>query len=293
MRVAVTEGPEFLVEALAGALRARGDEVVHLTRTPRRPDDRRWDPDGAVIDRPGLSDVDAVVNLYAATPWRRWTPAVREEIRQTRITGTLTIVNALEPDGRCRRFLNRSSTAFYGDRGADAATADTSRGHGFLALAVADWEASARHAAVPTVQLRTPAVLAPGAGYLDERRGLLRGRLGSGRQYLSWIHVADWVAAVLVLLDGTYEGPVNMSGPEPAREADFVAARARAERRRAALPVPDALLRARFTAEAARELWMTSTRAVPQVLHELGFVHRFGTLEAALADVAARASSGR
>lgn len=289
MRVAVTEGTDYQVRALAAALRARGDEVVHLTRTPSAPEDRGWAPDEAAIEGPGLTDVDAVVNLRGGRWTARFTPALRDELRAERITATLTVVSHLDPDGRCQRLLNLSSTAFYGDAGADQVTADSPRGPGFLAKATADWEASARHAPVPTALMRTPPLLARDAGYLIERRHL-RGRLGTGRQYRPWVHLDDWVAAALVLLDVPKEGPVNMVAPEPVTEAEFVAEWARASGRRPGLPVPDVVLDARFGAPAADELYRASTRALPQVLGELGFEHRFPTLRAALADVAGPAS---
>lgn len=290
MRVAVTEGTEYKVRALAAALRARGDEVVHLTRTPSSPDDRGWSPEAAAIEGPGLSDVDAVVNLRGGRPQARFSPALREELRTERITATLTVVSHLDPDGRCQRLLNLSSTSFYGDAGAEEVTADSPRGPGSLAKATADWEVSARHAPVPTALLRTPGVLARDGGYLVERRHL-RGRLGTGRQYRPWVHLDDWVAATLVLLDVPKEGPVNMVAPEPVTEAEFVAEWARASGRRPGLPVPDLVLDARFGGAAADELYRASTRARPQVLGELGFTHRFPTLRSALADVVAPASS--
>lgn len=287
MRVAITEGPPFWGEALAAALRARGDEVVHLTSRPGGPHDRGWDAGAGTIEGPGLADVDGVVNLYGSSPVRRWSASAREQIRATRITGVLTVVSALEPDGRCQRFLSRSSTAFYGERASDDLAADAPRGHGFLARAIADWEGSARHAPVPTALLRTPAVLSPRGGHLATRRGWLRGRLGNGRQFVPWIHLADWVAATLFLLDGVQEGPVNLVAPQPSREADLVTAWAGASGRRPPPAVPDAVLNARFGAQAAAELWLTSTRAIPHILTDLGFTHRFGSLDAALADVVA------
>lgn len=284
MRVAVTEGPVFWVDALVAALRARGDEVVHLTRTPRTADDRRWDPPTGTIEAPGLTDVDAVVNLYGASPVQRWSESFIDLLRETRITGTLTIVSNLEPDGRCQRFLNRSSTAFYGNSEDEEVTADSPRGKGHLAKAASDWEYAARHAAVSTALLRTPAIIARGEGYLVGRRGWLRGRIGDGHQFIPWIHVEDWVAAVLFLLGNHTEGPINVCAPDPVREGDLVAALAKAQGRRPGIAVPDAVLNARYGKEAAVELWKTSTRAMPGILRELGFEHRFGTIEAALAD---------
>lgn len=293
MRVAVTEGPEYLVDALARALIAGGDQVVLLARPGLRHDaaslgvvERPWDPSAGRISGASLEDVDAVVNLYGSSPVRRWTTAIREDLQATRITGTLSVVSALDPDGRCQRLLNLSSTAFYGDRAGDRVDAGTPRGSGFLAGVIAEWEGAARHSPVPTALLRTPHVLAPTGGYLDERQGWLRGRLGTGRQYVPWVHVSDWVAAVLLLLSRPVEGPVNMVAPEPVTEARFVAELGRVTGHRPGLSVPEALLNARFGADAARDLWLSSARTIPQVLADNGFEHRFRTLPEALADVA-------
>lgn len=290
MRVAVTEGHDHLAEPLVRSLLAGGHEVVRLTRgadgTQGRLTNRPWDPESGRISGPGLDDVDAVVNLNAASPTRRWTAAVREEVRGSRITSTLTVVSALDPEGRCQRLLNLSSTSFYGNAGSEPVTADSPAGRGWLAQSVAVWEGAARHSPVPTALLRTPPVLAPSGGYLAHRSGALAGRLGSGRQYVPWIHIADWIAAVDLLLGSRVEGPVNIVSPEPITEATFVAERARARGRRPARGVPDWALDLRFGKEAADELWRSSTRALPQVLGELGFTHRFATLADALADVA-------
>lgn len=289
MRVAVTEGHDHLAEPLIRSLVARGHEVVRLTRRTHDPipgvASRPWDPEAGRISGPGLDDVDAVVNLHAASPTRRWTPHVRQEVRRSRITSTLTVVSALDPDGQCQRFLNLSSTAFYGDSGSETVTAGSPAGRGWLAGVIAEWEAAAKHSPVPTALLRTPPVLAPTGGYLAHRSGILAGRLGSGRQYLPWVHIDDWAAAVDLLLANAVEGPVNMVAPEPVTDAGFVAARARASGKRPGFAVPDWVLNARFGEDAATELWRASTRATPLVLAEQGFTHRFGTLADALADL--------
>lgn len=286
MRVAVTSGR--LAGPLADGLAEAGHDVVRLVeREASGPGERHWDPAAGRIDNPGLSDVDAVANLFEADVWRRWTPEVRDEIRGSQVTGTLTIVSHLEPDGRCQRFANLSATSFHGDRGEVVLDADSGVGRGWLAQSTAAWEAAARHAPVPTVLLRTPVVLGvPGGMWERRKRGLLAGRMGHGRQWRSWIHIADWVAATIFLLTGRHEGPVVIAAPQPVREADFVAALARAHGRRPGLPVPEALLRASFGPDLTAEVIMASQRIVPQILPvELGFTYRFGGLDAALADV--------
>lgn len=291
MRVAVTEGPPHLVDGLVHGLLARGDAVVLLERVPRpqaspQAERRHWEPLAGRISGEGVRDVDAVVNLFGSPMTGRWTSMIKEELRASRATGTLSIVAELDPDGRCQRLLNLSSTRYYADAGSDPRTADSPRGPGFLAQAIGMWEASARHSPVPTALLRTPAILARGRGYLARREKGLRGRVGSGRQYVPWIHLTDWVRAALMLLDNAAEGPINVVAPESATEAELITAWAKAAGRRIPLPVPDLVLRARFGADAAQELWWASTRAVPGVLSELGFTWCYPTLAQAMAQAA-------
>lgn len=289
MRVAVTTGR--LCEPLTAALRAAGHEVLELVqRTAVGPHQRRWDPTAGHIDGPGLADVDAVVNVHEATVWRRWTPQVCDQIRAVQVTGTLTIVSHLEPRGRCQRFANLSATSFYGDRGDEILDADSGAGSGWLAASTAAWEAAAAHAPVPTVLLRTPTVLGiPGGAWEFRRRGLLAGRLGHGRQWRSWIHAQDWVAATIALISGSHEGAVAVAAPDPVREAQFVASLARSQARRPGLPVPEAMLRARFGQQFTKEVVMASHRVVPHILpRELGFEYSFADLDSALADLHGR-----
>ena len=284
MRVAVTSGR--LRGHLAAGLRSAGHEVLCLVEGEATgPDERHWEPAAGRIDRPGLSDVDAVANLFEAGVWRRWTPEVRDHVRGSQVTGTLTIVSHLDPDGRCQRFANLSATAFYGDRGEEELDADSRAGTGWLARSTADWEAAARHAPVSTVLLRTPIVLGvEGGAWERRRRGLLAGPFGHGRQWRSWIHVDDWVAAAILLLEGGTEGPVVLAAPEPVRDADFAAALARASGRRPRTSVPERVLRWRFGEGLTAEVLMASHRVRPRILlDELGFQHRHPDLDAAVA----------
>lgn len=286
MRVAVTSGR--LGEALAAGLAAAGHDVLKLVeRAPRGPDERRWEPAAALIDGPGLSDVDAVANVFEADLWRRWTPQVKETVRSSQITGTLSIVSHLDPDGRCQRFANLSSTTFFGDREDDLLSADSPAGKGWVARSTAEWEAAARHAPVSTVLMRTPMVLGvPGGAWERRRKGWLSGRFGHGRQWRCWIHVDDWAAAAVTLLEGTVEGPVVMAAPEPVRESAFAAALASVSGRWFHPPVPEALLKLEFGAEMTAQVHMASQRVVPRILtEEMGFRHRHPDLAAALADV--------
>ena len=216
----------------------------------------------------------------------------KEELRASRATGTLSVVSMLDPQGRCQRLLNLSSTRYYADAGAEPRTGDSPRGSGFLAQAVGMWEAAARHSPVPTALVRTPAILARGEGYLARREHGLRGRVGTGAQYIPWIHLTDWVAAMVTLLGDRTEGPLNIVAPAATTENEFVATWARVQRRRVPLPVPDWVMRARFGADASQELWWASARAIPQHLLDVGFAYRYPTVEAALLEAAGPASAG-
>lgn len=287
MRVAVTSGR--LGEPLANGLRAAGHDVVQLVeREASGPGERRWNPAAGRIDGPGLTDVDAVANVFEANVWVRWTQEARDHIQSSQVTGTLSIVSHLEPDGRCQRFANLSATSFYGDRGDTILDGYSGAGPGWLAQCTAAWEAAARHAPVSTVLLRTPTVLGvPGGAWERRRRGLFAGRMGHGRQWRGWIHIDDWVAASIELLTGSHEGPVVIAAPQPVRDADFARALARSVGRRPGLPVPEALIRARFGPDLTAEVIMASQRIVPRILpDELGFTYAFGDLDAALADLA-------
>lgn len=273
---------------MAAGLVSAGHEVLHLVEgDPRGPDERRWDPASARIDSPGLSDVDAVANMFEAWLWRRWGPEVKDVIRRRQVTGTLSIVSNLEPDGRCRRFANLSGTTFFGDRGDEVLTADSAAGSSWVARTTANWETAARHAPVSTVLLRTPMVLGIAGGAWERRRkGRLSGRFGHGQQWRGWIHIDDWVAASIALLEGSVEGPVVVAAPQPVREADFAAALASAAGHRPWPAIPEAFLKLEFGAEMTAEVHMASQRVEPLILtRELGFTHRHPDLVAALRDL--------
>ena len=191
----------------------------------QRLDQRFWDPD-AGGSTPGLDDVDAVVNLAGAPiAGARWTKDRKTEIRRSRITSTLTLVTSMTPKGRCQRLLNGSAIGFYGDTGTEIVDESMPAGRGFLAEVVADWEAAAAHAPVPTVLLRTGHVLARNGGYLAMQWPIfalgLGGKVGSGRQFLSWISLSDHVRATTFLLTSHLTGPVNLVAPNPVSNQEF------------------------------------------------------------------------
>ena len=197
MRVAIGGSTGLIGNALARHLLRSGHEVVRLVRgVVSASDQRHWDPDAGRIDRPGLDDVDAVVNL-AGSPIGgvRWTKERKAEIRRSRATSTLTIVTQLAPDGRCQRLLNGSAVGYYGDTGTEIVDETFPAGRGFLSGVVTDWEAAADHSPVPTAKLRTGQVLTRDGGYLAMQWPLfacgLGGKIACGHQFVSWISMID------------------------------------------------------------------------------------------------------
>lgn len=277
MRVAIGGSTGLLGTALSRHLRDHGHEVVRLVRGQvDASDQRHWDPDAGRIDAPGLTDVDAVVNLAGASiGGGRWTKERKAELRRSRTSSTLTIVTSLDPDGRCQRLLNGSAIGYYGDTGIEVVDETTPPGRGFLAQLCVDWEAAAGHAAVPTVTLRTGNVLTPSGGFLGAQKALfaagLGGRIGDGRQFVSWIGLQDWLRAVIWLLDSDLTGPVNLVAPNPVTNAAFTRAYGRFLSRPTLIPMPLFAVRSLFTGEFVDEVLLASTRVRPARLLDAGF----------------------
>ena len=277
MRIAIAGASGLLGSATSAHLRASGHEVLALVRRPaERLDERSWDPDAGQISGPGLSDVDAVINFSGAgIADERWTDQRKDELRTSRLNSTRTIAAALEPRGRCRRLLNGSAIGFYGDTGETVIDENSPRGGGFLARLVAEWEDAAHAAPVPTAYLRTGQVLTEHGGFLGKQRlpfqlGL-GGRIGSGRQFLSWIHIGDYLRAVAHLLTSTLTGPVNLTAPNPVTNNQFTEAFAHSLNRPALIPMPLPALRLLFGSEMVDEALLSGTRALPRRLLDEGF----------------------
>jgi uncharacterized protein (TIGR01777 family) len=262
-----------------------------VRRTPRG-GEIGWDPDAGRLDPADLDGIGAVVHLAGENIGARWTAARKRRIRESRVRGTRLLSEAL---ARARRppttLVSISAVGIYGDRGDELLTETSPVGPtaDFLVRVATEWEAAtepARDAGIRVVLPRLGTVLDRNGGALARMLPPFRlgvgGRLGDGRQWMSWIALDDAVAVITrALEDPALSGPVNATAPTPVRNAEFTAALGRALRRPAVMPVPAAALRLVF-GEMADVVLLGSSRAVPARLAEAGFSFRYPTIDAAL-----------
>lgn len=309
MRTGITGATGLLGRALAAELRSRGDQVVALTRRGGAPpglppgaEVARWDPLAAGAGDPALDQLlavlaglDALVHLAGEPVGKRWTAARKHRIRESRVRGTRTLVEALgRAKRRPARFLAASAVGYYGSRGDEELAEEAAPGRDFLAEVCREWEASAtgaRELGIETASLRIGLALSPEGGALATMLLPFRlgvgGRLGSGRQWMPWIHRADVAAAIAHLLHAPARSlapAYNLTAPEPARNSEFTIALGRALRRPTLFPAPGFALRLAF-GEMADALLLSGQRATPRRLLESGFRFRHPELGPALADL--------
>jgi hypothetical protein len=299
-RVAVTGASGLIGSVLTATLEAAGQRVDRLVRRPPAPGAReiRWDPEAGVVDAAALEGVDAVVHLAGESlAVGRWTPARKAAVRRSRVEGTACLARTLAGLRRPPRVLVAASAiGYYGDRGEEPVTEDSAPGTGFLPEVCRAWEAAAqpaRAAGIRLVHARMGVVLAREGGALARmlppfRLGL-GGVIGSGRQYVSWIALADVVAALRRLLaDEALAGPVNVTAPAPVTNAEFTRTLARVLGRPALVPLPALAVRLLF-GEMGQALLLEGARVLPARLEAAGFRVAHPALEGALRAVLARA----
>lgn len=293
MNVLMTGSHGLIGTALIDILTARGDRVVRLLRGPSPPSlqEPTWDPVVGRIDAVRLEGFDAVIHLAGESLTAgRWTQARKARIRDSRVNGTRLLAETLARLSRPPRvLLSASATGYYGDRGDEILREESPPGTGFLAGVCREWEAAAdpaRRAGIRVIHLRTGLVLSPAGGLLPRILPLFRlglgGRLGSGRQFKSWIAIDDVCGAVRHLLaSNTIAGPVNLVAPRPVTNREFTAALGGALLRPTPFAVPPAILRVMF-GEMADEALLASGRVEPAGLLASGYSFRFPGISDAL-----------
>ena len=292
-RVLISGASGLIGAALAAPLEAQGAQVVRLVRRrAQNSAEISWNPmAGAELAASVVSGFDAVIHLAGESIAGRWTEGKKKLIRESRVLSTRSLATALaRAESKPKVFVCASAIGFYGDRDDEVLTEESARGQGFLPELCREWEAASRIAAeagIRTVNLRTGLVLSAKGGALGKmltpfKLGL-GGRIGSGRQWWSWIQIDDLVGAIQQTL-GTesLSGPVNMVAPNAVRNAEFTKVLASVLGRPAIFPVPGFALGLAFGNMAADELFLTSQHVKPAKLEASGYRFQYGDLRAAL-----------
>lgn len=294
MIIALTGSHGLIGSALARSLSADGHAVKRLVRTTARTDDEiAWNPEGGEIDAARLQGVDAVVNLAGATISQRWTKTSMREIRESRVQGTTLVARALAGlSPRPRVLVSGSAVGYYGLRGDEVLDESSPPGDDFLASVCVEWEAATGPAADAGIRVaisRTGIVLDPRGGALAKmllpfRLGL-GGRLGDGRQWTSWIALADEVRALRHLIETeTAAGPFNITSPNPVDNAELTRTLAAVLRRPAPFAVPRLAL-ALVYGPMAEGAALASQRVLPRRLASAGFQFTLPRLDDALRSI--------
>jgi uncharacterized protein len=289
-RVAITGSTGLIGSALVGHLRSEGHTVQRLVRRKAAaPDEISWDPKNGTIDIAALEGVDAVIHLAGANVGdHRWTKKYRAEILNSRLLGTTTIAQAVSTV-KPMVFISGSAIGYYGETGNRAVNESDRGGDDFLAAVCREWEAAADLAGdTRTVKIRTGLVLEPTGGALGRMLPLFRfglgGKIGSGKQWWSWITLHDEIRAICHLLESDVSGPINLTSPNPVTNQEFTAALARALHRPALFPVPGIALKAVLGGFSTEILG--SKKVLPTALTESGFTFDYPHLLNALEELA-------
>ena len=280
VRIAITGSSGLIGSALIRSLETDGHTVIRILRTQGGAGTLRWDIAAGHIDHEGLEDLDAVVHLAGeGIAERRWSDEQKRKILESRTQGTALLANALAAlTHKPPVLLCGSAIGFYGNRGDEQLQETSARGSGFLAEVVVAWEAAAapaEAAGIRTPRLRTGIVLDAHGGVLGRigplaKLGLL-GKLGDGKQWMSWISLHDEVRAIRFLLEADVTGPVNLTAPTPVTNATFTKAVGSVLHRPTLLPIPRFGPKLLLGPELADALLFEGQRVFPQVLQEAGF----------------------
>jgi len=285
-KIAVTGASGLIGSALVAQLKSDGHQVQKIVRRPvRTADEVSWNPIKGEIDLQSLEGVDAIFHLAGAGVGdKRWTAAYRSEILNSRLLGTTTIATAceqLQPDV----FISASAIGYYGETGDRSVTETDRGGSDFLSVVCREWEAVADLApSIRTIKLRTGLVLDPTGGALGRMIPLFKfglgGKLGSGKQWWSWITLHDQIRAMIFLMNSKIEGAVNLTAPNPVTNQEFTAALAMALKRPAIFPAPEFALRAVLGGFSTEVLG--SKRVIPKVLVDNKFEFDYPHVSSAL-----------
>ena len=302
MSIVIAGGSGFLGTALASAIAADGQDVTILTRQSSTAKHAprvayvSWTPDGSSgAWAHVVNGAAAIINLAGESIGaKRWSAGQKQRLRDSRLLATRSLTTAIRQAERPpAAFISGSAVGYYGDRGDETLTEASGPGTDFLAGLVRDWEAAANDVAHVTrvALVRTGIVLDRRGGALPRMlppfQMFVGGPLGSGTQYMPWIHKDDWVSLVSwIITADAARGPVNATSPSPVTNAEFSKALGRALKRPSLLPAPAFALRIAL-GEMADALLLSGQRALPVRATDLGFSFRYSTIDDALAAVLA------
>jgi len=285
-RIAVTGASGLIGTALVGHLKSEGHTVQRLVRRPVvAPDEIQWDPKTGYVDIEALRGVDAVIHLAGVGVGdKRWSKKYKAEILNSRLLGTTAIANAVA-EVKPQVFISASAIGWYGESGNRAVIESDRAGDDFLAAVCREWEGAADLATgVRTVKIRTGLVLDPTGGALGKMLPLFRlglgGKLGSGKQWWSWITLHDVIRAISFILEKPISGPVNLTSPNPVTNQEFTSALARAMHRPALFPAPAIGLKIALGGFSSEILG--SKKVLPQTLTDAGFTWDYPHVSSAL-----------
>lgn len=282
MKILVSGSSGFLGSHIIDFLSPLGHQIFKLVRVRANlgKNEIAWDENRGVINPGLLEGMDAVIHLAGENIGNGlWTQSKKKRIRDSRVKGTQLLCQALSQlKNPPKVLLCASAVGIYGNRGDEILTESSPKGVGFLADVCSQWEAATQEASkkgIRVVNMRFGIVLSPDGGILKKLKVPfqlgLGGKIGSGQQYMSWVMIEDLFSAVNVLLnDDSFYGPVNITSPNPVTNEEFTKALGKSLHRPTWLTVPSFLLKF-FLGEMADEMFLTSTRAVPEVLSRAGF----------------------
>ncbi len=297
MKILVSGSSGFIGRALVASLNAEGHRVVRLLRGNSSLDEGHlfWNADDGTIDAPALEGFDAVVHLAGENIAGRWTAKKKARIYDSRVKATRLLCEALARLANPPQVLiTASASGYYGDCGDTVLREDHAPGSTYLSRVCQDWEAATEPAtqrSLRVVHTRLGVVLGAGGGALARMLAPFRlglgGRIGSGRQYMSWIALDDVVGAIRHILSSVaLRGPVNVVAPNPATNQEFTRTLARVLGRPAVFPLPAFVARL-VLGEMADELLLASAQLEPAQLLASGYAFRFPELEPALRQILA------
>jgi uncharacterized protein len=290
LHLAVTGASGLIGSALVPTLEAAGHRVLRVTRSPAGPGKTHWDPEKQSIDPAAFEGIDGAIHLAGENIAERWTEAHKRSILESRRQGTQLLAKTMAHLNPKPRFLiQASAVGIYGNRGSEPLTERSAPGKGFAPEVAVIWETSsspAEEAGIRVARLRFGLVLTRAGGVLGKmlppfKLGL-GGKLGDGKQYMSWVALADLIGVVHRVIGAPeLSGPINVTSPNPVTNEEFTHTLGKVLDRPTSFAVPAMVLHAMF-GQMAEEVLLGGARVIPEKLQQIGFPFRYTELEPAL-----------